>query len=196
MDVFMGTILPFAFNFNPAGWQLCQGQIVNIQQYNALFALLGTSFGGNGTQTFGLPDLRGRTLVGQGAGPGLTPRLIGQSFGVETEVLTIAQLPAHTHTFVPNGAGGVVKASSKVGTQPAPSATVNTLGAAVDPSGNNSTNNLYNNQAPDIALNIGAPAGGGGTNSITGLGQPVNIVQPSLVVNFSIAMFGLYPSRN
>jgi len=193
---FMGQIQAFAFNFAPRGWAFCQGQTISIQQNNALFALIGTTYGGNGTSNFQLPDLQGRVAIGMGNGAGLSSYVMGQKAGAEHITIGVLNMPSHTHIFTPNGAGGVVKASSKVGTQPAPSATVNTLGAAVDPSGNNSTNNLYNNQAPDITLNIGAASGGAGTNSLTGGSQPVGSLPPYLAINYCIALLGIFPTRN
>lgn len=93
MEVFMGTIQPFAFNFAPSGWALCNGQILGISQYQALFALLGTYYGGNGTTNFQLPNLQGRVPVAQGTGLGLTPRVIGQVYGTESVTATIANMP-------------------------------------------------------------------------------------------------------
>jgi microcystin-dependent protein len=81
MDAFIGTITPVAFNFAPVGWALCDGQLLSINQNTALFSLLGTNYGGNGTTTFGLPDLRGRVAVGQGQGPGLAPVQLGETGG-------------------------------------------------------------------------------------------------------------------
>src|ERR1044071_3337098 len=94
---FVAEITIFAFNFAPRGWALCQGQLLAISQNTALFSLLGTMYGGNGVTTFGLPDLRGRTPVHVGQGPGLSPYDQGQVGGTETESLTVSQLPAHSH---------------------------------------------------------------------------------------------------
>ncbi|MDG5497364.1 tail fiber protein [Niveispirillum sp. BGYR6] len=100
-DAFIGEIrlVPFIKTQPPRGWLICDGSLVKIGQYGMLFSLLSTSYGGDGVTTFGLPDLRGRVLVGQGAGPGLTLRTMGQKGGSEQVVLTQAQIPAHTHAF-------------------------------------------------------------------------------------------------
>ena len=97
METFLGTILLFAGNFAPRGWAFCNGQLLPINQNQALFSLLGTTYGGDGRTTFALPDLRGRVPVHAGQGTGLTNRTQGQSFGAESVTLTVGQLPAHTH---------------------------------------------------------------------------------------------------
>src|SRR5471030_301683 len=99
MDVFMGTVMTFGFNYAPNGWALCNGQIMNIQQYQALYALLGTVYGGNGSQTFGLPNLQSRLPICQGTGPGLTTRVMGENSGTESITATLNNLPNHTHTL-------------------------------------------------------------------------------------------------
>src|SRR5438309_1381582 len=107
-DPFIGQISPFPYNFAPLNWALCQGQILSIQQNTALFSLLGTQYGGNGTTNFALPDLRGRVPVGQGAGPGLTDRAVGEQDGTETAQIVAGQMPAHTHAQTANSANGTV----------------------------------------------------------------------------------------
>jgi microcystin-dependent protein len=99
MDPFIGEIRLMGFPFPPKGWQFCQGQLLPINQNQALFSLLGTTYGGNGTTTFGLPDLRGRVVLGVGSGPGLSPYIWGQQGGTEAVALTPAQMPPHGHTF-------------------------------------------------------------------------------------------------
>src|SRR5690606_18132066 len=102
MEEFIGVVKIFAGNFAPRGWAFCQGQIMSIAQNTALFSLLGTTYGGNGQTTFGLPDLRGRVAIGTGAGPGLTNIVGGQVGGLEKVTLTINELPAHTHVATSN----------------------------------------------------------------------------------------------
>ncbi len=97
MESFLGNIQLFGFNFAPRGWALCNGQLLSIAQNSALFALLGTTYGGNGTTTFGLPDLRGRAPLGQGQGAGLTNRVMGELAGTEEVSLLTTQLPVHQH---------------------------------------------------------------------------------------------------
>ncbi len=97
MEPFIGMICAFGFNFAPRNWASCSGQLVSIAENNAMYALLGTSFGGDGRVSFGLPDLRGRVMVGMGAGPGLSPKNIGQIGGLETGVLNVSQMPVHLY---------------------------------------------------------------------------------------------------
>ncbi len=200
LEPFIGQISTFGFSFAPRGWALCQGQLLSISQYTALFALLGTTYGGDGQTTFGLPDLRGRAAIGQNvgpAGPGLHNYFIGQKAGVENVTITTSQMPIHNHPFTPSGgAGGAVKASSAVGVASAPSVANPTLGAASDASGGGVNINLYNNTNPDITLNTGGASGGGGTVGNNGGSQPVNILNPYLAVNYSIALEGIFPSRD
>jgi microcystin-dependent protein len=99
MDPFVGEIRPCGFNFAPKGWAFCHGQILSLAQNTALFSLLGTTYGGNGTTTFGLPDLRGRSAVGPGQGPGLSLYDLGEQGGAETVTLTAAEVPAHSHAI-------------------------------------------------------------------------------------------------
>jgi microcystin-dependent protein len=99
-DPFIGAIVMFGFNFNPRNWAKCDGQLVSISQNTALFSLLGTIYGGDGQTTFALPDLRGRTPIHFGHGPGLSTRTIGETGGTETVTLTVGQLPAHSHTVI------------------------------------------------------------------------------------------------
>ncbi len=200
LEPFIGQISTFGFSFAPHGWMLCQGQLLSIAQNTALFALLGTTYGGNGQTTFGLPDLRGRAAIGQNVGaqgPGLQNYPIGQKAGVESVTLTVGQMPIHNHPFIPSGSGGAVKASSAAGAASAPSAANPTLGAASDAGGGGVNINLYNNAVPDITLNTGGGSGGGGgTVGNNGASQPLNILNPYLTVNYSIALQGIFPSRD
>jgi microcystin-dependent protein len=110
MEPFIGQIELFGFGYAPQGWAQCNGQILPINQNQALFALIGTSFGGNGTSNFALPDLRGRLAVGQGTGTGLTPRAVGNAFGEESHTLSLGETPSHTHTL--NTAASATPASN------------------------------------------------------------------------------------
>jgi len=168
---FIGQIRMFAGNFAPAGWAFCDGSLLAISEYDALFSLVGTTYGGDGRTTFALPDLRGRVPIHQGAGPGLSSRPIGSNGGSETVTLTTTQLPGHTHTFL---------ASSAAGSQSDPRGNVLGASPSVD---------LYIEEAPLAALNTA-----GITN--TGGSQPHTNVQPYQCVNFIISLFGIYPSRS
>ena len=172
VETFLGEIRMFAGNFAPTGWAFCQGQLLPIAQNQALFALLGTTYGGNGTTTFALPDLRGRVPVGFGQGLGLSNKDLGQQFGSETVTLTTAQMPAHSHT---------VNAVTTEGNQNLPT---NSL-----PANTKTLDKEYSdaNANTTMKATMVNPTGGN---------QPFGVTQPSLGVNFIIALQGIYPSRN
>ena len=168
-DPFIGEIRMFGGNFAPLGWALCHGQLVTISDNDALFSLIGTTYGGDGRTTFGLPDLRGRLPMHQGTGPGLSPRSIGQSFGEERVTLTAAQMPAHAH---PLAATGAATLSSPRGTR----------------YGDTGANATYLDTAPTSTFASAAHVSAGGS-------LPHDNLMPSLCVNFIIALFGIYPTR-
>lgn len=182
-EPFIGTIQAYGFNFAPRGWATCQGQILSIAQNSALFALLGTMYGGNGQTTFGLPDLQGRMPVGQGQGAGLSPHSMGQMAGSENTTLTSLQMPAHTHSL---------NATTTVGTGTGPNNTSILAGAAgVDETSLNTVKvTMYE---PVAAMNTTLAPGSIGA---AGGSQPFSIQQPYLTINWSIALEGLFPSRN
>jgi microcystin-dependent protein len=165
---FIGEIRMFGGNFPPQGWAFCNGQILAIAENDALFALIGTTFGGDGVQTFGLPDLRGRIPVHQGSNLGST-FVIGQVSGTETVTLTSNQIAGHSHTVAA-----------------ATSATVANPSGAVY--GGN-TDAIYSTAAPSAPMNAAMVTSGGG-------GQPHDNMMPFGVVNFIISLFGVFPSRN
>lgn len=176
MEPFIGTILAFGFNFPPKGWQLCAGTLLPVNQYTALFSLLGTYYGGDGKATFGLPNLCGRTAIGFGPDDE-----IGSAAGSVQHTLTPLQMPAHTHVTTTNIAVPVL-----ADTADAPGPEQNVLAYA-------SGVNIYSNQVADIALHPFTTAGqllpiGGST--------PVTTISPFIVLNYSIALVGIFPSRN
>ena len=171
----MAQITLFAGNFAPRGWAFCQGQILSIAQNSALFALLGVTYGGNGQTTFALPDLRGRVPIQQGQGPGLSMRTLGESSGSENVTLTTLNMPAHTHT-----ATATLRANSGAATDTLPNGNFLAEGNHYT----NSANTQMNENA--VAVTVG----------VTGGSQPISIMQPYLVINFIIALEGLFPSRN
>jgi microcystin-dependent protein len=175
-EPFLGEIRMFAGNFAPKGWALCNGQIMSIAQNTALFSLLGTFYGGNGTSTFALPDLRGRLAVNQGQGPGLSLYSIGEQTGTENVTLLSTQMPAHTH---------LVNASTGAGDLGNPSGAI--LAAPYDSTGNAGTGYTKTAANTQMAPNAVGIAGGS---------QPFSIVQPVLAVTFIIALVGIFPSRN
>lgn len=174
MDPYVGEIRLFAGNYAPRGWALCNGQIINIQQNAALYAVIGSIYGGDGRTTFALPDMQGLAPMGQGAGPGLTPRNIAVQVGESTQTLTINEIPSHTH--VPNG-------SSASGSSQA------------DP-----TNNIWGSETattplkpyaatPDVQMSPLAL-------SLTGDSQAHNNMQPYLTLSFIIALEGVFPPKS
>ncbi len=188
----MGEIQVYAFNFAPYQWAMCWGQIISISQNTALFSLLSTYYGGNGTSTFALPDLRSRVAIGYGQGPGLSPYALGEMGGTETTVMTLANMPAHTHAVT--GGDSVVKVSSQKGTSPSASAATHTLGGFEDTMNLQATNNAYGGSTPDVALNTGGSISG--TIGYTGSSTPFNMMQPTLGLNYCISLYGYYPTRN
>ena len=168
---YVGEIRIFGGNFAPAGWQFCDGTLLAISEYETLFNLIGTTYGGDGQVTYAVPDLRGRLPIHQGQGPGLSNnRIIGEAGGVESVNLTVNQIPAHGHALL---------ASSDVPTGSSPSGAVTGQAAA----------KFYRAGTAATPLNatIVTPAGGS---------QPHENVQPFLCVNFIISLFGIFPSPN
>ncbi len=187
MEGMIGEIRMFAGNFAPKSWAFCSGQTVNIASNTALFSILGTTYGGNGTTTFALPDLRGRMAVGTGNGPGLNPVTLGQHAGVETVTLTSNNMPAHTH----------VGAGSFTGTWAMPASSDS--GSTV-PTGNIIASPDVNMFDPNSDTQLGAApiTGSLGTPDIqpNGGGSPFSVVGPYLAVYYIICQYGIFPSRN
>ncbi len=179
MEGTIGTIMMFAGNFAPRNWAYCAGQLISISSNTALFSILGTTYGGDGRSTFGLPDLQGRVAVGAGQGPGLSFYALGQSAGAETETMTAASMPAHTHAA---GAVTIPLAS--------------TAGSLTSANGNIlSTPNVDTYATPGTtpAVNYGSFSA---TVSPQGGSQPFSIMQPYECINFVICQFGIYPARS
>jgi len=189
MEGMIGEIRLFAPNFSPRFWSFCQGQLLSISQNTALFSILGTTYGGDGRTTFGLPNFNGRSAVSSGHGPGLSDYRLGQKVGTETVTLNITQMPAHTHLVsVTNPSGAVAMGGFN---DEADSATpVNKYPALVDGF------NLYSADA-DETMQL-SPVNVGGTVTALGNGgsQPHENRQPFIVLNYIICLQGIYPSRN
>ena len=169
-DPFIGEIRMFGGSFAPAGWAFCDGQLVAISQNDALFTLIGTTYGGDGQQTFGLPDLQGRMPVHAGQGPGISQNYqLGENSGVESVTLTVQQIPVHNHAFVCSTANAtsVTPADSIPATN-----TINQYSAVAGPQ-------------PMGAMMV--PTGGS---------QPHDNMMPFLVLSFIISLFGIFPSQN
>jgi len=167
---FIGEIRMFGGNFAPAGWAFCNGQLMAISENDALFTLIGTTYGGDGQSTFGLPDLQGRLPMHMGTGPGLTTRTIGEMGGVESVTLTTNQIPVHTH---------VPLAVSTNGNQSTPQ---NGVWAGAPDS-------RYSSGAPNLAMNPSLVGAAGGS-------QPHDNLMPFLAISFIISLFGVFPTQN
>lgn len=179
-DPYLSMIEAFGFSFAPRGWALCAGQTLSIAQYQALFALLGTTYGGNGTTTFNLPDLRARVPIGFGQAPGLSPYSLGAPGGEETHQLSAGEVPSHGHVL------NAVNNGQSNGTN-IPGSTV-LLGSGYGIENNNPVENIYSNAAPGKAMGANAVSPAGGMLHENRM--------PFLTVNFCIALTGIFPSRN
>lgn len=203
-DPFLGEIRMVGFSFAPRGWALCAGQLMSISQNSALFALLGTTFGGDGQNTFGLPDYRSRSPVGMGNGPGLTPIIQGEVSGSENVTILQTQMPQHTHTAVsaPFNAsltGPISIPAATTGTTQAAPGNTTVLGpisAAGRPGSLYATTAADTQLAPFNATVTGQLTPGNPTIGTAGGGLPVPIRNPFLGTNFIIALEGVFPSRN
>lgn len=167
---YVGEIRIFAGNFAPVGWMFCEGQLIPISEYETLFNLIGTTYGGDGQSTFQLPDLRGRVPIHQGKGNDNITYIQGETGGVESVTLTVAQLPAHTHGLIATTSAAVL---------PNPGNALPATGVISE---------LYWGDPPDNAAAAQAISPAGGS-------QPHSNFQPYLCLNFIISMFGVYPSQ-
>ena len=171
MDPFIGQILLVPYTFAPTGWAFCQGQVMPINQFQALFALIGVTYGGNGVTTFNLPDLRGRVPISAGQGTGLQNYNLGQAAGSENLTLTTAQMPTHNHGI------------QAVDDDPASGSPAGAYPADISSPGG------YASSAPTttMANNMVSMSGGGGSHPN---------LQPYLTLNYIIALTGIFPSRS
>lgn len=204
MDPFIAEICMFAGNFAPRGWAFCEGQLLAISSHSALFSLLGTTYGGDGRTTFGLPDLRGRTPIHPGHGPGLSSYKLGQRGGQETVTLTQLQMPSHSHTVtVTPGTGGSTTAQGTINAG-ATGSTNNPSGKFLAQSGNIGPNqiNVYGD-ASDVPMAAGSVTVDLGTIPTptvqvfnNGGSQWHTNLQPYVAINYIIALVGTFPSRS
>ncbi|MCB9233164.1 MAG: tail fiber protein [Bacteroidia bacterium] len=186
MNPLMGTIQAFGFSFAPKGWLSCDGQLLAISSNTALFSLLGTTYGGNGTTTFGIPDLRGRLMLHQGQGPGLTNRVIGEMSGSETTTLTVASMPSHTHPFG-GSMTGTPLVNKSAGAQDSPVGAVPAVASNDNYTDSSNFPGLPNSVTVDTSQLV---------VSNNGAGTPYNNMEPFLVINWCIAQYGIFPSRS
>jgi|SRR5579862_287779 len=170
-DPYLGEVVLTAFNFAPPGWAICEGQLLSIAENTALFNLLGTTYGGDGVSTFAIPDLRGRVPIGQGQGVGLTNRLMGQAGGLESVALTLGQMPAHTHAAMATNH----------------SAHLHAPGGAILAA--KELEAMYSSTNPDVAMSSSAIGSAGGN-------QAHENMQPFLVMNYIIALEGVFPPHS
>jgi microcystin-dependent protein len=175
-DPFIGQIVIFGGNFAPRGWALCDGQLLPITSNSALFSILGTTYGGDGRTTFGLPDLRGRYAMHPGTGSGLTSRQLGEKGGAETTTLNSSQIPSHSHTALVNG-------YSSEGDSTIPDNNTWAKSGQGDPDYYTGEDNTI---MSEDAVQIGNAGGG----------QSHNNMPPFQAVNYIIALTGVFPSRN
>jgi microcystin-dependent protein len=181
-EPFIGQISIFSFNFPPKGWAFCDGQLLPINQNQALFSLLGTYYGGNGITNFALPNFQGKVAMGMGSGAGLSPRTIGQAGGEQNHTLNVSEMPQHSHT-------------------PSYTATANSLnpsGAlwAPDPNGNVTFATSGNETMAVQVTNSNGDVVSAGAIAYAGGSLPHNNMAPYLVLSFAIALNGIFPSRN
>ncbi|MFZ2306999.1 MAG: tail fiber protein [Rhodoferax sp.] len=169
---YIGEVICGGWNFCPNGWAECNGQLLSIAENDALFTLIGTTYGGDGQTNFAVPNIQGRTMVGQGTGPGLTTKVQGEMSGTETVTLMTTQIPSHTHPMAANA--GAEKSASPagkiVGTAP---------GSAP----------VFSSSAPTTTLSASAVG-------VAGQSQPHNNLQPYLAVKCCISLFGVFPTQN
>ena len=172
VEPMIGEVMMFAGNFAPRGWALCNGQLMSISQNTALFSLLGTNYGGNGTTTFALPNLQGHAAAHQGQGPGLSPYGVGEEFGVNNVTLITGEMAAHTHNLMARNDPAELQApdSDRVLAR-------STAGFG------------YTTGSPNVNLNTQVV-------SVTGGAQPHPNQQPLVVMSFIIALLGIYPPRS
>jgi microcystin-dependent protein len=181
MEQILGSLIIFAGNFPPRGWAFCDGSLLSIASNTALYSILGNNYGGDGRVTFALPDLRGRVPVNVGQGNGLSDRVLGEEYGQQTAMMMLANMPAHTH--LTTGTVGIG------------------ANAAVDQTADTPVNNYLCGNADSIYA--GSASGVMGNSTVTagqmttptGQGLPFSIAQPSLGVNYCIALTGIFPQR-
>jgi microcystin-dependent protein len=175
-DPFVGEIKMFGGTFAPAGWMLCQGQLIPISENETLFNLIGTTYGGDGEETFGLPNMASRVAVHQGQGPGITQNyIIGELAGVEQVTLSTQQIPVHNHPVL------ITQTNQQLGPGNAYFATATSSQAGV-----NAYDNTDPADTPLVSTSL-QPVGGS---------QPHTNIQPTLAINFIISLFGIFPSQN
>lgn len=182
-EPYIGEIRIFAGNFAPLGWQFCNGSLLQIAEYDVLFNLIGTTYGGDGQTTFAVPDLRSRVPVGTGTGQGLNNVQVGQQFGTENVTLTANNLPQHTHT-ISVSVSNTDANSNNPAVNPNIGKTGTLSGRKFIPA------KSYNTAEPDITLAAGA------VTSSAGQSVPISLMKPHCPINYIISLYGIYPTQN
>ena len=180
-NYYVGQIVLVGFNFAPSGFLLCDGSLQPISQYDVLFNLIGTTYGGDGQTTFAVPDLRGRVPIHQGNG-----YVLAQKAGTETVTLLTTEMPGHTHTIDASQVTGALACRNGPGTSRSPVGNV----PAIELTG---VTMPYSSQSPDVAM--GGSVAGSGNSAATGSSQPHDNMQPYTVLNYCIASDGIFPSQ-
>ena len=186
-DPTIGEITMFGAPWAPRNWALCNGDLLPISQFTALFSIIGTNFGGDGRTTFGLPDLRARVPRGQGTGPGLDQVMVGMAGGSEFASITVANMPSHAH---PHTHTATVHAEARLGDENSPGDNV----FALAPQGTNIYHDIDDNRqdilmhANTVQLSTDSTLAGGN--------QPIGLLNPYVGINYIIALEGIFPSRN
>jgi microcystin-dependent protein len=181
IEPYLGTVSVFAGNFAPRGWMFCQGQLLAIAEYDALFALLGTTYGGDGQTTFALPDLRSRVAIHAGQGVGLSNYTLGEAAGTENTTLLSLNLPVHNHSMLTF----TVKQSASTATTSGVDMPTNAYPAS-------GSAQFFNASDGNVMGSYSSMS----STPISGNNQPVSILQPYLAMNFIVAVEGIFPSRN
>lgn len=176
MNPFIGEIRIFGFTFAPLDWAFCDGQLLAISQNTALFSILGTTYGGNGTTTFALPNMQDRSPMHWGQGSGLTPRTIGETLGTPSVALLATEIPQHNHVLYGAGSGD-------------PSQWVATPNSTAELSSGNPGKVYASTASPPVQFSNKAIGGAGQS-------QPHQNLQPLLTLNFCISLYGIFPARN
>jgi microcystin-dependent protein len=186
-EPFLGEIMFTGFNFAPRGWAFCDGQLLPINQNQALYSLLGTTYGGDGRTDFALPDMRGRSPMHEGTGPGLSTHPLGMKGGTQSEILLTGQMPSHSHNL-DNLLETRLNATNSATTET--SATGNSLGISIS--------RIYSSSVPNVPLHPDSLSVGftGGTIDNAGSNAPHDNMAPYLALSCNIALQGVFPSRN
>jgi len=204
MDIFQGFITAFGFNYPPRNWVQCAGQVLAISDNTALFSLLGDFYGGDARVTYGIPELRGRAALGYGTSPGQPTYPIGFRYGNTINALSIAELPAHSHTAVVSGGGGAATgtlSASEVNGEHDVAQVGDYMATSFKARGDTNMNYVSAANKGNVVELGGLDVQGASTqptvtNTDTGAGQSFSIMQPVLAINYCLAFQGIYPPRN